>query len=240
MASRPTVLSVAQDFQEVMSFLASERIISAGLTPSLIASARRLHQATYSLMLWRFRLKRLDDSGRVFIQELASDALQVLPQALMGYNKTTKLLNRGLVENAFRHLYFVDHPVEFQRMHNDKKWYVPMSVLKEYAMTHPVFTGTERKFGAINTLVRLYSELSAGVHGSRVDDLEMRLALEKIVLTENTFHSQVKLVQQTAESINFLLAVYHNVQFRRFHIEDRRVILHTMQPKARQALTELN
>jgi hypothetical protein len=182
----------------------------------------------------------LNVCGKVFIQELASDALQILPQALMGYSKSTKLLNRSLIENLLRHLYFADHPVEFQRMHGDKRFYIPVSALKEYALTHPAFWETERKFDAVNKLIGLYSELSAGVHGSRVHDLEMRIALKKISLKENTFNSQVKLVQQTVESINFLLAVYHNAQFRKLFLEDRRVILRTMVPKARQALMELN
>ena len=190
MAKGPTTSPAAQDFQGVMAYFTSKGIVSDTPTSSLIASARKLHKATYSLVLWRFRLKGSRGCGKVFVQELASDALQILPQALMGYNKTTKLLTRGLIENSLRHLYFADHPVEFQRMHGDKKWYVPMSALKEYAMTHPVFIETEPKFGAVNKLVRLYSELSAGVHGSHVSDLEMRLALKKIALTESAFNSQ--------------------------------------------------
>jgi hypothetical protein len=240
MAGRPSIPSVTQDFQGAMAFFASKGIVSDPLPLSVRANAQKLHKFTYSLVLWRFRLTGLKDCGRVFIQELASDALQILPQALMGYNKTTKLLNRGLIENVFRHLYFADHPVEFRRMHEDRKWYVSMSTLKEYALAHPAFSGTEPRFAAVNNLIRLYSELSSGVHGSRVNDLEMRLALKKIVLRENTFESQVRLVQHTTESINFLLATYHNARFRGFHLEDRRVMLHTMAPKARRALAELN
>jgi hypothetical protein len=182
----------------------------------------------------------MNESGRVFIEELASDALQILPQALMGYNKTAKLLNRGLIENTLRHLYFADHPVEFRRMHGTKKWYVPVSTLKEYAITHPTFEQTEPKFGAVGKLIRLYDELSVGVHGSRIDHLEMRLALQEIVLNESKFISQMKLVQQTAESANFLLAVHHNGQFRGFQLEDRRTILRTMAARARQTLTDLD
>jgi hypothetical protein len=240
MPNRPTASSVAQDFQGVMNFFTTGGIVPDPPVPSLVAGARRLHKATYSLILWRFRLRRLRDCGRAFVEELASDALQILPQALMGYNKTTKLLNRGLIENAFRHLYFSDHPVEFLKMHRDRKWYVPVSALREYALSHPAFSETEPRFGAVGNLVRLYSELSAGVHGSRVDDLEMRLALRKIVFTERIFASQVRLVEQAAESINFLLSVYHNLQFCGFHVEDRRVILRTMAPRARRTLMELN
>src|SRR5882762_9425003 len=92
--------SVARDFTEVLSFLKSRNIIPSTPPGGMVDHARKIHKATYSLMLWRFRLKGLPDHGRVFIEEIASDALQILPQVLMGYGKTSRLLTRGIVENA--------------------------------------------------------------------------------------------------------------------------------------------
>lgn len=57
MAKGPTTSPAAQDFQGVMAYFTSKGIVSDTPTSSLIASARKLHKATYSLVLWRFRLK---------------------------------------------------------------------------------------------------------------------------------------------------------------------------------------
>src|SRR5258707_11561346 len=127
-----------------------------------------MHRATFNLILWRFRLSGLPTHGQVFIEEIASDALQILPQILMGYGKTAKLLTRGIVENTLRHLYFSDHPIEFGRMNSEPKWYVKMEELFEYAKIHPILRQTERKFDAMSRLSSLHSELSAGVHGRQV------------------------------------------------------------------------
>src|SRR5437867_1342966 len=105
--------SVARDLEGVLEFLRHANLISASPTQELLVCVKRLHRATYSLILWRFRLRGIPPHGRPFIEEIASDALQILPHALAGYIKTTHLLIRGIIENTLRYLYFCDHPVEF-------------------------------------------------------------------------------------------------------------------------------
>jgi hypothetical protein len=226
--------SVADDFAGVLEFFKSRGIITQSPAGPIVGGAKKLHRATYTLILWRFRLKKLPAHGQVFIEEIASDALQILPQALMGYGKTTKLLTRGIIENTLRHLYFSDHPVEFARMNREKKWYLSIEDLIEYLMSHPTFLETEPKFDAVARLRALYGELSAGVHGRRVQDLEMRIALNKIAFDEISFRNEVRLVEKCAEAVNFLVATFHKDKVRSFQQEDRQTVLHTMSPRARQ------
>jgi hypothetical protein len=176
----------------------------------------------------------------VFVEEIASDALQILPQVLMGYGKTAKLLTRGIVENTLRHVYFSDHPVEFARMNREAKWYVSMEELFDYARIHPTFLDTEKKFDAINRLSSLYSELSAGIHGRQVRDLEMRIALRKIAYSDQAAAKETLLIERCAATTNFLLAAFHRSTTAKFEQEDRRIILRTMPPRARQAWNDLS
>src|ERR1700674_4341730 len=121
--------SVATDLAAVLAYLKERGIVPATPQPTLLENAKKIHRATYSLVLWRFRLRGLPDRGKVFIEEIASDALQILPQCLMGYGKTTKLLTRGIVENVLRHLYFSDHAIEFHKMNQEQKWFLTMAEL---------------------------------------------------------------------------------------------------------------
>jgi hypothetical protein len=238
MAKRP-IPSVADDFASVISFLTNRGIVPVPAPAELLENAKRIHRATFGLILWRFRLKHIPEHGNVFIEEIASDALQVLPQVLMGYGKTVKLLTRGIIENTLRHLYFSDHPIEFERMNREKKWYVSLEDLVDYAEIHPAFRRTESKFDAINRLASLHSELSAGVHGRQVQDLEMRLALKKIAYSQAEAGKQTQLIEKCAQSANFVLAVFHQERLARFEPEDRRIILQTIPSRGRQVWTHL-
>jgi hypothetical protein len=238
MAKRP-VKSVADDFTGVVEFLTARGIIPQNPPQHQLYLAKRIHRATYALILWRFRLRKLREHGAVFIEEIASDALQLLPQALMGYGKTTKLLTRGIIENTLRHIYFSDHPIEFERMNRDTKWYLQMEDLFGYAVIHPAFIDIEPRFAAVNKLKTLYGDLSAGIHGRRVQDLEMRIALKKIVYTDEAAQREAEMIERCAESANFALAIFHHQQVRGFQLEDRRIILRTMPKNARRIWNEV-
>jgi hypothetical protein len=237
MARRP-IVSVSNDFDDVLAWLRQHGIISAHATLEQVNIARAIHGYTYSLILWRFRLRNLPNHGKVFVEEIASDALQVLPQIMMGYSKTAKLLIRGISENALRHIYFSDHPIEFDRLNRDRKWYLTIEYLCDYARQHPIFLRTEQRFDAVNQTNSLYSELSAGVHGRTVRDLEMRVALQKVVYEHAAAAAAAALLRRCTEATNFLLAMFHRGRMRVFQAEDRRIILRTMPPRARQLWTE--
>ena len=232
--SKQSIPAIADDFSKVTSFLKGRGVLPQDASIEMLGNAKRLHRATYSLILWKFRLKKIPIHGQVFIEEIASDALQILPQALMGCGKTTKLLTRGIIENAMRHIYFLDHPVEFERMNREHKWYPGTDDLFAYPRIHPAFLDMLDEFDALSRLKSLYDELSAGVHGRRVKDLEMRAALADIAFEAHVFQEQVVMTERCAESVNFLLATFHREQISAFHSEDQRVILRAMPARARQ------
>jgi hypothetical protein len=232
--SKPPILSIAADFDRTIHFFKDRGVIASVPSADTIAIAKKIHRATYSLIIWRFRLGILSAHGRPFIEEIASDALQILPQVLMGYGKTANLLTRGIIENTLRHVYFTDHPIEFARMNREGKWYVTIESLLEYAKIHPVFLKSERKFDAIDRIGSLYRELSAHVHGRTVNHLEMRLALNLIEFDAKIAKKQSDAIEKCAAAANFILAMFHHQKLRSLQVEDQRIILRTMPASARQ------
>jgi len=234
MPKRRSASPVSDDFVELVPFLQTQGIIPSNPDALLIRVAKNIHVHTYSMILWRFRLKKLPMHGRVFIDEIASDALQILPQVLLGYGKTATLLTRGILENTLRHLYFSDHPVEFARMNRDIRWYMTVDSLLEYLRNHPIFIDSEPQFDAINRMSSLYHDLSAGIHGRTVRDLETRIALKDIAYDQDAAERHAKHVQRCAEATNFLIGLFHREQMTSFSTIDRRIILRTLPIKARQ------
>ena len=229
---------VANDFSAVQSFLLEKGIIPKNAPASLIQTARRIHISTYSLILWRFRLRGLPKHGSVFVEEIASDALQVLPQVMMGFGKSATLLTRGIIENALRHSYFLDHPIEFHRMNREAKWFMTVEALIEYGKNHPIFFDIGQRYSVFNLISSLYSELSAAVHGRRVSDLEMRTALSRISYDQSAATKHADAIVKAAEMTNFVLAMLHRPQMEKFESEDKSVILRSMPAVARSLWRE--
>jgi len=237
--SKKQIPVITADLAQVVEFLQSRGKIPEKPPANMLSHVKRMHRVTYSLILWKFRLKNLSEHGQVFIEEIASDAIQILPQAVMGYGKTPRLLIRGIAENTIRHLYFSDHPVEFRRMNREQKWFPSVEDLFDYPRNHDVLMELESKFDAVNRLKTLYGELSATVHGRRVQDLQLCKSLRMIEFVESVFEKQVAEIERCAASVNFLLAGFHSRQFNDLHREDRQIILGSMPSRARQVLKGL-
>jgi hypothetical protein len=168
------------------------------------------------------------------LDEIASDAVQILPQVAMGFLKSVALLLRGVIENAARHIYYTDHPVEFDRANTGRRWFVPTTDLFEYLNEHPVFAATERRFAAISQLRNVYDQLSADVHGRTVAHLQMRRALSSFRFDGTVFRSHLRRIEQGVEAVNFLLLIFHQQRVRSFPVESRRTILTTLRSEARR------
>ena len=225
----------AQDFAAVFEYLKSVCVVPAPVPQKMEALARQIHNATYSLILWKFRLTKLPSCTSPFIDEIASDALQIMPQMLLGYSKTTRLLMRGLLENALRFVYFYDHPVEFYQMNVRDRWYLATDKLFDYIKTHPNHAVAKKKFDAISRAHTLYSTLSAGVHGRSMKDLESRSSLSKIMFNPTTTNKDLQLLKKCSEAVNFIIAIENRHQLAKFRLADRKIIFGSMAPAARAA-----
>jgi hypothetical protein len=230
------IKQVEEDFANVCTFFTQQGLIRSPLSGNIRSVAKVIHQSTYSLIWWRFKLPKMSLNKSVFIWEIASDALQILPQALMGYSKTTKLLTRCIIENVFRHIYYSDHPVEFEKLSLPSKSYMPYRELLEYIKVHPIYEVTEKKFDAISRLSNLYGELSNFVHGVKSEHMEMRRSLKAIRLTTDNILQEARHIKKCTESANFILAIYHKDIFARKPLEDKCVITQTLSRNARQIL----
>ncbi|MGH6980804.1 MAG: hypothetical protein ACREFC_06320 [Stellaceae bacterium] len=229
---------VARDFDEVISFLKQKLALPGKPPATMMPVAQKIHEYTYSLILWKFALGKMPSRGRVYIEEIASDALQILPQILSGYSKTAKLLMRGIVENTLRHIYFFDHPVEFTRINKAGKWHMTVSGMFDFMGTHPEFETTEKTFDALARLSSVYSELSTGIHGRSVKDLETRIALQSIAFDPAKAAEDAALLARMTVAANFLIAIFHHERVSNFSANDRRIILRTLPAPARQIWKE--
>jgi len=134
-----------------------------------------------------------------------------------------------------RHIYFYDHPIEFIRMNTEPTWYVSVDELKDYIRRHPALLAGLSGFDAADQVGLLYSDLSAGVHGRKVDDLEFRTSLAKIEFDSAAAAKNAESLKRCAQLTNFLLALFHRDELNNFGMDDRRIILRSMPKKARLA-----
>ncbi len=233
---KTSLRQVDADFADVVTYLQKRGLIPPHPSSVFLVQLRQFHRSLYSLAWWRFHLPSKAAHRRVFVQEIASDAFQILPQSLMGYNKTTLLLVRSVIENVLRHVYYYDHEVEFEKLNEEADWYFAVRDLFPYVLGHPKFRDYEKKYDAICRLKNLYHELSAHVHGMKAIHLEMRAGLRSIVPDQATMQEHAALLKRCAEAANFLLVVFHRKVFQPKPDEETAPVMSVIPSKARRVI----
>lgn len=223
------------DFAAVQQLLTERRRLPK-LDVTSEASAKRAHHLSYSLMLWSYRLDGVLPRAYEFTVELASEAMQFLPHCLDGYTRTPLLLARCVIENALRHIYFLDHPVELARFMANE-YSVSPSELLTYIGEHPDFRDAQTQFDGRADLSSSYGELSEHIHGARALHEDIRLSPEEIVFDPAIFRQQVEIFSRATRACNFALAMIHCVRMRAWVARDRAIVLRTIPRAARLAIS---
>ena len=225
---------VSNDYAEVLTYLTELGILPSRLSRSAEADVRLIHGLTYSLMHWRFLVRTNEDHKRVFLQELASDAVQILRQSVSGYRKTVLLLVRCVIEDAIRHVYYWDHRVEFERMHRDPKWFVGSDELIDYLKTHPLYAPVRGRYDAPALLKDAYRRLSEDIHGRTVRHLEMRRTLSDVRYKEEAVRELGDRLRRVVEPVTFVLLRFHEPRVDRCPVEWRRTLIRTVPRSVRR------
>lgn len=233
------ILTVESDFLSVMNRLRSQGDLAVSFNAQWLGHYRSIHKLSFSLIWWKFRIQAKSVHRKVYVSEMASDALQILPMVSVGYFKAACLLCRGVIENCLRHIYFSDHPVEFQRLNMEKEWYVSVRQLFDYLAEHPQLSHLRDSYDAYADLKSTYSDLSTVVHGTKLQHMQLHAGLMQIKPSIN----QAKLIEQhlkkVSQAVNFLFVAYHTTVFRRRTLDDREIILSVLPSSAKNAISRL-
>ena len=239
MPKSPSYLAqVNEDLAETLAMLQVRTIAPVAMTAPILKTLLSMHHAVYSLCIWSHFVK-VEEHGQLYLREIASDAIQIEPHVLSGFSRTSMLLARSIIENTLRHIYFTDHPVEFERANRDVKFYLSAEELFEYSRNYIHFAEPEVRFQPLSKLRNEYRSLSATVHGGRVNDLSLHKALKTVVFDPADLDAQVGHVKAVAEACNFLLLIFHKNRSGKIPAPLRKVIMMTLAPKGRKVVQGL-
>ena len=100
-----------------------------------------------------------------FFFEAHNDALLSHVSASFGSWRPALQALRSFLENTMAAIYFLDHPIEFQKW-GAGSFFIPAKDLREYIADHPKLTKVTKDLNFRAALDKEYSPLSKAVHGS--------------------------------------------------------------------------
>ncbi len=179
--------------------------------------------------------KTRGEKANQFIQEIISNANQVVVLGALGYRIASNMMLRRSLENVLGYIYYRDHPVEnFKReaLLEDSK-FVGSQGLTEYISDFPfrlLYSQTEAD--KVKEITRLcviswksqYKELSRYVHSQSKNFLELQEFIEDIEPSSEFLSQLTSHITQANALVNTLLILSTFTSYKQFS-EDRKTII---------------
>lgn len=231
----PPVVDVARkvsdDFRAIWAARDNSRVGGEQKQRDLLKST---HQFAYCISLLAKAATSLEEHRRIFLQELASDALHLVHVLMSGDGRAASFYLRSLIENFWRHHYFKDHFVEYGWLTTRKKYYMTLKDLRDYCSWLDVFSGALE--GSRKALETRYAELSKQVHSSSVQTLVLRDSLEQIKLGQEQASDFAPLLRDVFRDVIALLAFSNRDLFDGLHVNSQNFIKSSLDVKRRKRL----
>lgn len=223
---------VNEDFREIWRERDAVRIGDHGKQRDLLRSG---HRFAYCLSLIAKAATSLPEHERVFLQELASDALHLVHSLLAGDARAGIFYLRSIIENFWRHLYFKDHLIEYSWLTSRTKYYMSLKDLREYCSWLDEFSGLLKE--SRKSLENSYAELSKQVHSTSVSTLVLRDSLEQIELSAPQATLLAPKLRDVFRDIIALLVVSARPLFDGLHVNAQSFIFASLDAKRKKRLT---
>jgi hypothetical protein len=206
---------------------------------SVETNFKKHHKSTYSIALILTKLnKEVNEENKlVFLAEILSDLLTVTKISFLGFETPALIVLRRTIENFYNHIYYSDHPVEYEHLNNGKNEYTPIDKLKSYFDTHPKFFESDdpylKEFN--NSLFNEYHQLCKVVHSKGKDSMNLAKCLKD--LTDNfEINDLLKLSINIELFIVYLLYKFHKNL--KYTATEKAIITSIIPPNKRNHLNE--
>ena len=223
-----------KDFEDLKEFLIKKRLISENEDKGILTNLKHIHKVCYSFALWDHNLARIPYNGKVFLKEIRSDAIQSIPLLLLGFKKPVSILLRGIIENSLKHIYFIDHPVEFEWLTTKSKYFPTMNDLYDYTISHPSLKSVFEKIDIVDVLKQKYIKSSMLVHSRDVSHMQLVKSLSGIKRDEGFITDYKSDLIDIGNVINLMFGLVHKERFNKFNQFSQEIILNCMNRKTRR------
>lgn len=148
---------------------------------------KKHHKSIYSIALILTKLKKdiTEENKVVFLSEILSDLLTITKLSFLGFENPSQIVLRRIIENFYNHVYYTDHPIEYEHLNLGKNEYMPIDKLKTYFDTHPKFlSGADINLKEYNqSLFNEYQTLCKIVHTKGRDAMNLSKCLKDLTDT---------------------------------------------------------
>lgn len=173
-----------QDYEKFLKEIVKSSKSLFKIDSTLESNFKKHHKSVYviALILTKLKQEEKGENKLIFLAEILSDLLTISKLSFLGFESPSLIVLRRATENFYNHIFYSDHPVEYEHLNLGKNEYTPIDKLKLYFDTHPVFNGSAdpvlKEFN--QSLFNEYQQLCRVVHSKGKDAMNLSKCLKDL------------------------------------------------------------
>lgn len=148
------------------------------------SSLKKQHKSIYciALILTKVESQHTDRNKVDYLAEILSDCLTATKLSFLGFESSSLIVMRRAIENFYNHVFYFDHPIEYEHLNLGRNEYTPIDKLKLYFDTHPIFKDVEKHpiIDYNQMLFNEYQQLCKVVHAKGQDSMNLSKNLKDL------------------------------------------------------------
>lgn len=219
--------SCKDDFRELYKYFTETQNIHIPFDAENIDTVKKIHEKTYAYLILKSKLN-VRNHANIFLSEIQSDYLQLIPLLLKGYDKLVMILLRDILENILKFIYYFHHPIEFTLLEEKSKNYIFFEELIKYVCEHPNIKSHAVELNLLNRIKPKYSELSKYVHSKDVNYMHLIKYLKQIKFNKEFSRKFLNEFKEMHSITISLLILFLHEKYSVISIPNKRFILNSI------------
>lgn len=214
---------VDNDFRDLLQFLKTNLNIT--LNKEKEACLKKIHKNIFSICVLESELSKEGNINNFFLSEVRSDAIKILPLISMGFQKPIFLLTRSMVENVFKHIFYEDHPIEYNLLEVELKDRPTFEDLFIYLSKHPLFRENRKIQDTLSKIKNEYANLSRYIHTSNKEFASSKKFLSELKINDNKMKKYSNLLSGLVNNLLLILLIFHKKDLPKVNSEYKKFLL---------------
>ena len=228
-----------KDFEEVIKYYRAFKIQNEFFEKQNLNLLAQIHKLVGGLNVLS-TLGGMPEYSMPYLEQLESDATQLINSAMIGNERGFKLLERSLIENSLRFFYYFHHEIEHYLLQTDSSSYMSFKELCDYAKAHPFFKeNTSEVEGSIGVLHSKYSEPSRVVHAGTIKEMSFVKGIISLHKPMANLDKEIESFNIISQNIMYLLGLFLKNKMTSLNGDECRVVTLLLSSKQKKELCNL-
>lgn len=201
---------------------------------------KKLHKSVFSIASFVYEINELDSERLDFLNEVRSDYIELLLCICLNIKKSSFLSTRSSIEHILSHIYYKEHPVEFEQLSSNPDPKITTQFFFDYIKKHPHLIKFKGILKNIQFLETEFHNLSKFIHGPSKNYLQLDKSIADKKFNKTEEETIIENIGKLSDHLLTILIIFHWDEFKTITSQKQTTIMSNVSYSNKLTINKLN